>query len=131
MDKSFDAKREGYKEFYGTISLYVEQKYFLEISDTLRFPKGLTTNIYSGSNTFIINDNNGKISVESNIKEISNKLFDEPLQSMTSHIHMQAIVNNEPCLLPYYERVYEWHSQIVTMFNDALGIEKGDVCPIT
>ena len=50
---------------------------------------------------------------------------------MTSHIHMQAIFDNSSCLLPSYDKVYEWHAKTLTLFNEALGIKKGEVCPIT
>ena len=85
----------------------------------------------NGKKTFRIDENKGKVTVKSNVKEISNKIFDEPLQSMTSHIHMQSILDKTVCLLPPYEKVYKWHSKILTLFNDALGIKKGGACPIT
>ena len=131
LEKLFDSKRPGFKECYGTFSLAIEEKYFLEISDTPRFPKGLQTNIYNGSNVFKITESNGKILLKSNLEKISNELFDEPLQSMTSHIHMQSILTNSFCLLPAYQTVYEWHSIMVNVLNEAIGIEKGKACPIT
>ena len=131
LDELFDSKRSGFKEFYGTMSISIKQKYFLEISDSSKFPQGLRISIYNGTKTVRINENHSKITVKSNIKEISNKIFDEPLQSMTSHIHMQAIFDNSSCLLPSYDKVYEWHAKTLTLFNEALGIKKGEVCPIT